>query len=342
MMGHNQLRHSQGGPWVAATAAELLAGATSREAVDPDDGKSGSSFARVTIDGRGYFLKSLSPAGDWIMRITGDYEHRPLLVWQAGIIHSAPACIDPAIVGMALEGDGEHAVLSILMHDIGDRLVPEGDEPIRLAQHRGFVDHLAALSAAYWGWEDTIGLVPLSHRFRFFAPDNIAAELDVDDVPVPIRVADEGWRVLPERSPRLAEVLAGIHDDPSTLTRALEETPATFLHGDWKMGNLGSHPDGRTILLDWAYPGQGPACYDLAWYMALNRSRLPETKEATIEAFRSALERHGVDTGGWWETQLDLCLLGIMATFAWEKAVGDEAELRWWESRALGAIRWLG
>lgn len=336
------IAQSQAGPWVAATAEELLAGATARVVVDPSDGKSGSSFERVTIEGRRYFLKALSPAGDWIMRITGDYEHRPLLVWQAGIIHGAPACIDPAIVGMALEGEHEHAVLSILMHDVGEHLVPEGDEPIPLAQNRGFVEHLAALSATYWEWEDTIGLVPLHHRFRFFAPDNIAAELARDDVPVPIRVADEGWRVLPERAPRLAEVLAGIHYDPTALTLALQDTPATFLHGDWKLGNLGSHPDGRTILLDWAYPGQGPACYDLAWYLALNRSRLPESKEATIEAFRSALEHHGVDTSGWWEEQLDLCLLGIMATLAWEKAVGDDAELRWWESRALEATRWLG
>jgi thiamine kinase-like enzyme len=61
------------------------------------------------------------------------------------------------------------------------------------------------------------------------------------------------------------------------------------------MGNLGSHPDGRTILLDWAYPGAGPACWDLAWYLALNRSRLPASKEDTIEAFRGSLRAHGAD-----------------------------------------------
>ena len=55
------------------------------------------------------------------------------------------------------------------------------------------------------------------------------------------------------------------------------------------MGNLGTHPDGRTILLDWAYPGSGPACWDLCWYLALNQARLPESKEATIERFRAAL-----------------------------------------------------
>ncbi len=110
-------------------------------------------------------------------------------------------------------------------------------------------------------------------------------------------------------------------------------TPQTFVAGDWKLGNLGSRADGRTIVLDWAYPGEAPPCWELAWYLALNRSRLPETKEATIERYRRALERRGVETGDWWDRQLGLCLLGMMATIAWEKAVGDEDELDWWTRR---------
>jgi hypothetical protein len=35
---------------------------------------------------------------------------------------------------------------------------------------------------------------------------------------------------------------------------------------------------------------------------------------------------------------MDLCLVGAMATFAWEKALGDEAELRWWERTVLDAV----
>ena len=115
---------------------------------------------------------------------------------------------------------------------------------------------------------------------------------------------------------------------------ALASTPSTFVHGDWKMGNLGSHPDGRTILLDCAYPGEGSACHELGWYLAINRSRLPETKEATIERFRAGLEHHGVDTAGWWDRQLDLSLFATLVLFGWEKALGDDAELGWWVERA--------
>ena len=100
---------------------------------------------------------------------------------------------------------------------------------------------------------------------------------------------------------------------------------------------LGRHPDGRTILLDWTLPGTGPACWDLCWYLALNRARLPEPKEAVIARYRAELENHGIATNGWWQEQLDLCLIGTMATFGWEKALGDATELSWWEATVTGA-----
>src|SRR5690606_2778904 len=156
-----------------------------------------------------------------------------------------------------------------------------------------------------------------------------------------IEVAARGWPQLEERAPDVAKLVRAIHTDPSPLVGALSATPQTFLHGDWKMGNLGEHPDGRTVLLDWAYPGAGPANYDLAWYLALNAPRLPHSKEDAIEAYRRALEHHGVDTSGWWERQLGLSLLGMTATLGWEKAIGEDGELRWWCERALEAMRWL-
>jgi thiamine kinase-like enzyme len=123
--------------------------------------------------------------------------------------------------------------------------------------------------------------------------------------------------------------------------RALSTTPFTFIAGDWKMGNLGRHPDGRTILLDWAYPGAAPGAWDLAWYLALNRARLPQSKEATIERYRDALERRGVDTSEWFDRQIALSLLGMAACFGWEKAHGDDDELSWWQDRAEHAMRHL-
>ena len=52
-----------------------------------------------------------------------------------------------------------------------------------------------------------------------------------------------------------------------------------------------------------------------------------------IARYRSELENHGIATSGWWQEQLDLCLIGIMATFGWEKALGDATELSWWHEQ---------
>ena len=46
-------------------------------------------------------------------------------------------------------------------------------------------------------------------------------------------------------------------------------------------------------------------------------------------------------TADWWDRQLGLSLLGMATVFAWEKAVGDQAELDWWERAALDGARWL-
>ena len=319
------------------SAQELLARASSRERVQPDDARAGAVFERVTVGSESFFVKQLSVSSDWIMRIAGDHVHRPYLAWRAGILDLAPDCVDHAVVAMDLVGQGDDAVLTIVMRDVGGSLVPPGGAVVPAAQHARFIAHMADLASAFWGCEDRIGLTTMAQRLRFFAPDNIAAELTAAEVPGPLAAAAAGWPVLAERSPLLSAVARRLHDDPGILAARLSRLPGTFLHGDWKMGNLGSHPDGRTILLDWTLPGAGPACWDLCWYLALNRARLPEQKEAAIGRFRAALEGHGIATASWWQEQLDLCLMGIMATFGWEKALGDADELSWWEAQVADA-----
>jgi hypothetical protein len=65
---------------------------------------------------------------------------------------------------------------------------------------------------------------------------------------------------------------------------------------------------------------------------------MPESKEVTIARFRDALDRHSLDCTSWFETQLDLCMIGMMATFGWEKALGDDEELQWWTNRVTDAL----
>ncbi len=322
---------------VARSVDELLAGATTREPFAQSDGKSGVPMERVVIDGESFVVKHVSIEGDWIMRATGDLGCRPLLVWRAGLLERVPPSIDHCFVGVAREGRGA----AILMRDVGPWLVPEGDDPVPLEQHLRFLDHMAQLHAAFWDWEDTIGLVPLPSRYAWFTAEVTACEKARGSGAAVPQIAADGWQRLPAVSPRLAEIVLPLLGDADPLVAALENTPQTFVHGDWKMGNLGSHRDGRTILVDWAVPGRAPPCVDLAWYVALNRRRLPHGKEDAIDDYRAALERHGIDTGPWWDAQIALALLGAMVQFGWDKVDDEPEELMWWEQHAVEGARSL-
>jgi Phosphotransferase enzyme family len=324
---------------VAASIEELLRGATERRTMSTADSKSGARFERVWIDGEPHVIKHLHVDDDWIMRSTGDLGCRPVQVWQSGILDQVPDSIDHAVVGAAagLGRNGWGAAL--LMRDVSASLVPEGDGPVPLDQHLTFLDHMAALHATFWEWTDTVGLAPPHHRYLEFSPDGVSLEEQrgwPDPVP-PLIV--EGWQRLDAIGGPVAGPVIDLARDPSPLVGALSTAPQTLVHGDWKLGNLGRRPDGRTVLLDWAVPGQGSPAADLAWYLAINAARLPQTKEATIAAYRASLESHGVATAGWWDRALALSLLGGVVLFGWEKALGGPgAELAWWLDRGAEGL----
>jgi len=327
---------------VAGSVTELLGREVSGDVLTGDDGKTGARLERVTVDGRSYVLKYLHLADDWSMRATGDLEIRAVAVWRDGWLDRLPPGLDPAVVGAAWDDRREGRGAVLVMHDVADHLVPEGDDELPREQHQAFIDHMAGLHATFWGTAGTPGLCPLATRLVLFGPQLGETERARGGTDlVPTQLVPEGWSRLAARAPAAAAVVTELLADPTPLLAGLTATPQTFVHGDWKAGNLGSHPDGRTILLDWAVPGIAPGAIDLAWYVCLNRARLPESKEDTFQRYRDALEHRGIDTTAWWEQQLALSLLAIMLMFGWEKALGDADELAWWEDRVLAGARWL-
>lgn len=324
-------------PATAASLDELLAGATERQAMKTADSKSGALFERVTIGGEAFVVKHLHADDDWIQRVTGDLGCRPAMLWRAGLLDDLPACLDHAIVGVATGlGRGGYGA-ALLMRDVHEWLVPEGDDPVPLEQELRFLDHMAALHAHFWGWADEWDLQPPTHRYLYFSAVNLSTELSRPEVEAVPRIATDGWERFTVLSPIAADVFE-LRAAPWPLVDALGALPQTFLHGDWKMGNLGSHPDGRTILIDWATSGRGNGASELAWYLALNAARLPHSKEDAIDAYGASLRAHGIDTVGWFDAAVDLALLGGLVQFGWEKALGDRGELAWWEDRARAGL----
>src|SRR5215208_5107335 len=128
---------------------------------------SGSSFVSVeTNDGRGprFIVKLSSPASDWIVRATADELGREVLVWTSGLLGRLPTEIVHPVITCACDEGG----WGILMRDVSDALIPNpmGNSPISRADHRRYLDALAALHVAFWDERAVIepGLVSATRR----------------------------------------------------------------------------------------------------------------------------------------------------------------------------------
>lgn len=339
------------GPERLASIAGTSVLSVERRTIATLDGLSGGSIERVKVTGhegaQSYVLKRFAYDGDWIMRATCDTRGRAAQAWISGLLDRLPPCIDHAVVGSARDGEG----WALLMRDVGAHLIPPGDDPITIGQQRLFLEHMAAMHAAFWedtGWRDArFGLISPRDHYLELSPAVGARERNGPN-PIP-RMIDRGWRLLPDVvAPDVVADVQALFADPTPLIAALATFPQTMVHGDWKLGNLGltDGPSPRTVLLDWAVVGVAPPVTDLGWYLAVNSARLPESREATIAVFRDSLARAlgARFDAGWWEPQLAVGLLGAFLQLGWPKVLGavdgspavrerERDELAWWSAR---------
>ena len=320
---------------VPRTLDELVGHARRTAMAQTADSLSSASFERVTVDGAPHVVKRISFDSDWVMRTTHDTGvPRVVRLWSSGLFDELADVIDTLIV--ACSYDPRTGIAEILMPDVRERFLPE-DITIAPDVHARLLDHMAAMHVATWGLTDTIGLTTPAQRWTMLPPTLTAEEAGRGNAEgVPSLVAPM-WARLGETAPAMHRVLSALVADPQPLVRALAETPRCLVHGDWKGGNVGTAADGRTILVDWAFPGIDAPCADLAWYVGVNCERRPESKEATIDRYRAALERRGIDTGPWWDRQLALALLGGAVQQGWSKAEQPE-ELDWWSAAVARAV----
>jgi hypothetical protein len=101
-------------------------------------------------------------------------------------------------------------------------------------------------------------------------------------------------------------------------------------------------------LLDWALVTRAPVAVELAWFLAVNSGRLPESLDATLDRYAVHLERalgaHRWPQARWREQRAVVFLSGLLM-YGWGKALDAEGgrpdELRWWCEGALEAAKQL-
>jgi hypothetical protein len=258
-------------------------------------------------------------------------------MFHGGAFTLLPDAVDTALVDAAY--DPQTGLAELLMRDETPAFLRD-ENPITGRQHAVILDAMAAMHAATWELEDSWGMAPATVRWGILSPAfarREQARRPLTGVPAALLPM---WGRLAEAAPAAHAVLEPLANDPAPLAQALSSTPKALVHGDFKGGNLGIKPDGRVVLVDWAFCGMDAPCADLAWYLAVNCDRLPESKEQTISTYRAALEAHGVATAPWWDRQLALCLLGGAVQMAWNKCDQPE-ELAWWADRVAQAASLL-
>jgi hypothetical protein len=326
---------------------------------------SGSHLLAVeTNDGEGprFVLKRVSLEWDWIMRATDDRAGREALAWTSGLLDQLPPELAHPIVACAPDGDG----WAILMRDIGDALFPLHDPytglPMTAADDARILDALAAMHATFWNDAEAAdpasGFCTPEARYRAFSPETGRREASGSDF-YP-RIIREGWDLLPSLvDPGIADLVAGLADDPTPLTAALARYPQTVVHGDPRPPNLGLHHNDtgvpRVVLLDWQLVGPGTPAVDLTWYLYTSGPGRPHAQNAVIACYRQCLARRLGPrfSEDWWRPQLELSQLGQMLRCAQDMAwaaVRHEsasvrqwasAELTWWSTQAKAGSRWM-
>jgi hypothetical protein len=315
----------------------LLADVVRREPLSAADGRSGSLLERVVLgDGQALVVKHVRDGGDWIMRASHDHG-RAAELWSSGVLARVPEVIDHAVLGAEQTADG----WVVIMRDVSAALVPD-DARLSRADSRQVLEAAAALHAAFAGGPP-LELCPLADRYSFLSPATARREAGgADEVPALI---GRGWERFAEVAPAdVAGPVLAVLERPEPFAAALSGFGSTLIQGDLKLGNLGFAGD-RVVMLDWGtQTGWAPPAVEVAWYLAINWSRIDATREQVLDDFRAAEgERHDEDA-------LRLALLGGLVQLGWDKALHasghpdpairsrEAADLAWWAGRARDAL----
>jgi hypothetical protein len=306
----------------------------------PNDGWSGAALTTLQgDDGDRFVLKRDSLARDWIARATAD---GPILreAWFAAHGPSLPSPVRAPYLGAGVDSDE----FGMLMPDLSDVLF-DWDAPISVDALERVLDAMAALHAYPWASSgDSAGgsWCPVRERVTLICRASLERPGPTHDA-----VAE---RLLPAwddfdryASAEAKELINGLGERPEPLLAALAKLPATLIHGDLKLANVGIARDGTMDLVDWQMVMVAPVAVELGWFLVSNVACLPWTPTKILERYR---ERADVVE---WDAHVDAAILVGLLLRGWRKGADVELGIRlasgvtaaddlaWWCDRALGA-----
>ena len=374
-----QMLSPEGMSAVVGTAVERV----ERTALDVEH-YSGNTLERVIATSGGrearFVLKHFSIEADWIMRVTHDTEVREVALFRGGVYQRVPdLCIIP-IVAAAREGKS----WASLMVDVSEHMLPGGSAPLPLPDLRRILDHLAVVHSRFMEDESllnpALGLSSLRDFILILCEPVIDREVEQGRSHPVLEAAQRGWDIFADVGmPEAVRIVRKTQLDLRPMLRALARAPRTLVHGDYKIANLGAWtpppppqvedaaataagdaipegrpPEPRTIMIDWQDATFGSPLLDIGYFLAINSSRLPVSKEDAIQMYRDSLASFGYSYQPHaWTRDLEVGLMaGGGMRLVWQKALGTQSddamvrareteEVRWWSEQIIRGSRWL-
>lgn len=333
-------------PLAQVLARHGLAGAP--EEPFPNDGWSGASMTLLRHGQDRFVLKRDSLARDWIARSTAD---GPILreAWFAAHGPALPSRIRAPYLGAGHDGDE----FGILMPDLTGILF-DWDAAISVGALEQVLNGLAELHAHPWPVSDAREAshwCPIRERITLICRATLERAGPARDA-VGDRILP-GWDAFDRVAPPAArELIDSLGTDPAPLVDALARLPATLLHGDLKLANVGIEPKGTIDLVDWQMVSLAPIAAELGWFLVSNVASLPLQPDDVLGRYHAALlERgpRGEEIAGDWEAQTDCAILVGLLLRGWRKGADAETgltlasgvtagdDLAWWCTQAVEA-----
>ncbi len=308
------------------------------------NGFSGARISTIVQADERYVLKRMRYADDWIMRVTNDVSCREAQFAASPLPERLPHGVSVPTLGAARDGDG-HA---LLMSDVSSALLPD-DGIVPDATMGVVLQRLAEMHVAFWEMtraDVAVDWLVPELRSLILSPSTGALLVDEDHDFGMAR----GWELFEQLAPPDASRLArALFDDPAPLNALLASLPRTLIHGDAKIANMALDAKGTLWLLDWALVTRAPVALEVAWFLAVNSSRLPWPLDDTIARYAGHLERalgrERFERAHWPRQRAAIALTGLLLG-GWMKSLDHEAghpdELAWWCERATTTARRLG
>ena len=318
--------------------ASILDGALERRPFAGEGGRTGATFERAVLrDGTPVVVKHIS-SDDWMLVVSGGVSYINTM-WHAGVFDRMPRVIDHAMLAIEpVEGGYE-----LVMRDVSEHVLAEGRVLTR-EENRRVLESIDAMYREYWG--EQLPGCSLEEHFAVFSP-RVLDRLGHLQTPVPALMR-KGWEMFGSVAPSdITDVMIGLLEDPTPIVRELEKCPASLIHGDLRLHNMGLTDD-RVVLLDWELVGGAPPAVEFGWYLIISASRIRASREQITDDFRE------ISSDRFDPFALELGMVSALLFLGWNKALDiiehpdeairaqERADLDWWIARVRTALEtWL-